>query len=74
MKEREIIVSITKYGFQWGPVVVERVAHIEGRGYVVSVRSSDDYDGPEVQVIVSDKGRKMTVRALRGARVKAEAP
>jgi hypothetical protein len=63
-------VSLCEYGFRWGPMVVDRVAHIDGRGYVVSVRSSAGYDGPEVQVFVSEKGRRVKARALRGARVK----
>ena len=61
----------TQYGFDWGPVVVERVAHIEGRGYVVSVRSRKDYSGPEVQVLVSEKGQRVTAYPLRKARVHA---
>ena len=61
----------TQYGFHWGPVIVERVAHIEGRGYVVSVRSREDYSGPEIQVLVSEKGRNVTAYPLRKAKVRA---
>jgi hypothetical protein len=41
------------YGFDWGPMKVERLAHIEGRGYVLSVKT----DHAEMQVYVSEKGR-----------------
>lgn len=61
---------MSQYGFRWGPMLVERVAHIEGRGYVVSIRSRDDYSGPEIQVLVSEKGRRVTAYPLRGARVR----
>ncbi len=63
----------TQYGFNWGPVVVERVAHIEGRGYCISIRSSEDYSGQEVQVLVSEKGRRVTAYPLRGAGVRPKA-
>ena len=45
--------SITQYGFDWGPMTVERVAHIEGRGYVVTVMGPSGTHGPQVQVLVS---------------------
>lgn len=60
----------TQYGFRWGPMIVERVAHIEGRGYVVSVRTRDDYSGPQVQVLVSEKGRSVTAYATGGAKTR----
>jgi hypothetical protein len=63
----------TQYGFDWGPMVVERVAHIEGRGYCVSIRGRRDYKGPEIQVLVSEKGRSVTAYPLRNARVKQAA-
>lgn len=59
----------TQYGFEWGPLVVERVAHIEGRGYVVSIQGPRGYDGPHVQVLVSEKGRSITAFPLGGAKV-----
>lgn len=58
----------TQYGFDWGPLSVERVAHIEGRGYVVSVRGPRGYSGPEVQVYVSEAGRVVRAYPLRGAK------
>ena len=65
---------ITQYGFEWGPLVVERVAHIEGRGYCVSIRGRADYSGPEIQVLVSEKGRRVTAYPLRGAKTKVDTP
>lgn len=61
----------TQYGFDWGPLSVERVAHIEGRGYVVSVRGPKGYSGPEVQVYVSEAGRVVRAYPIRGAKVRA---
>lgn len=58
----------TEYGFNWGPVVVERITHLDGRGYWVSIRGRKDYQGPEVQVLVSEKGRVVTAHPLRGAK------
>lgn len=63
----------TRYGFDWGPVVVERVAHVEGRGYCISIRGRKDYNGPEVQVYVSEKGRVITAHPLRGATARLKA-
>ena len=56
---------MTQYGFEWGPMKVERLAHIEGRGYVVTVKT----DHNELQVYVSEKGRK--VEAYRPELVEA---
>ena len=50
-----------KYGFRWGPLVVERTAHIEGRGYVVTVRTERE----SVQVFVSEKGRNLRTYPVR---------
>lgn len=47
--------SITDYGFDWGPMRVERIAHISGRGYTVSVKAA----AGEIQVYVSERGRKV---------------
>ena len=62
----------TQYGFDWGPLVVERVAHIEGRGYCVSIRGRKEHGGPEIQVLVSEKGRRVTAYPRNGARVRAQ--
>lgn len=45
----------TRYGFDWGPMHVERMAYIEGRGYALRIRTDHD----EIQVYVSEKGRKV---------------
>lgn len=29
----------TDFGFRWGPMLVERLAHIDGRGYVLQVQT-----------------------------------
>jgi hypothetical protein len=63
--------ALTRYGFDWGPVVVERVAHIPGRGYCISIRGRHDYTGQEIQVLVSEKGRRVTAYPIRGAKAKA---
>jgi hypothetical protein len=44
-----------RYGFRWGPLVVERLAHVEGRGYVLAIRTERE----SMQVYVSEKGRTM---------------
>jgi hypothetical protein len=49
-------VSETRFGFDWGPMKVERLAHIPGRGYVVQIGT----EHVSVQVYVSEKGRKVT--------------
>jgi hypothetical protein len=49
-------------------MIVERMAHIDGRGYVVSIRSTELHTGPEVQVYVSEKGRSVRAFPLRGAK------
>ena len=50
----------TRYGFQWGPAEVTRMAHIEGRGRVIGVRTPHD----SIQVYVTEKGR--SIRVWRG--------
>lgn len=45
------------YGFTWGPMEVHRLVWVEGRGRVLSVKT--DYD--EVQILVSEKGRRIRV-------------
>jgi hypothetical protein len=56
--------SVTQYGFEWGPLCVERVAHIEGRGYVVEIRPRGSHK-KAVQVYVSEKGRSVSAH-VRG--------
>ena len=52
----------TKYGFDWGPAKVERLAHIEGRGRVLEVRT----EHARVQVHVTEAGRKINVYRVSG--------
>lgn len=44
-----------RYGFRWGPMVVERTAHIDGRGYCLTIRTEKQ----SMQVYVSEKGQTM---------------
>ena len=53
-KARELA-EAWRYGFRWGPLVVERTAHFEGRGYVVTIKTERE----SMQVYVSEKGRKL---------------
>ena len=45
-----------RYGFRWGPMVVQRSAHIEGRGYALTVRTEHQ----SIQISISEKGHKIT--------------
>ena len=60
----------TQYGFDWGPMVVERLAHIPGRGYCISIRGRKDHKGQEIQVLVSEKGFAVTAYPIRRAKVR----
>lgn len=51
----------TDYGFEWGPVEVERVAHFRDRGYFISVGSSYY----RVEIYVSERGRTVKVVTKR---------
>lgn len=51
---------LTQYGFTYGPATVERVAHVEGRGRTIEVRT----DHARIQVYISEKGRKIEVYPL----------
>ena len=50
----------TPFGFMWGPMVVERLAHIEGRGRVLEIRTND----VRLQIHVTEKGKKINVHQL----------
>lgn len=52
--------GITPYGFTWGPFVVERTASVEGRGYVLTVKSSGSSE--RFEITASPKGRSMKMR------------
>lgn len=43
------------YGFRWGPMVVERLAHIDKRGYVLNIKTEHQ----SMQVYITEKGRKI---------------
>ena len=45
----------TPYGFDWGPMTVTRMAHIEGRGYALGIVVGRR----RFQVWVSEKGRSV---------------
>lgn len=47
--------ALIPYGFEWGPFVVERLAHIDGRGWVLGIKAG----GQEMQVHASEKGHKL---------------
>lgn len=49
------------YGFEWGPMTVTRICHIEGRGYVLEVKT----DHRSVQIYVSEKGRVLKPEEVR---------
>ena len=52
--------ALTKYGFEWGPLVVERATSIPNRGYVLIVRTtgSDEY----IMITSSPKGKVLKSR------------
>jgi hypothetical protein len=58
---------ITPYGFKWGPLKVERLAHVPDSGYALSIET--DY-GMVMQVYVSEKGR--VIRAYEPYRLERE--
>ena len=43
----------TDYGFRWGPMLVERACHIEGRGYSIQIQTEHKV----MQIYVSEAGR-----------------
>jgi hypothetical protein len=43
------------YGFQWGPLRVVRLVHVEGRGYLVTLQT--EYQSMEIWA--SEGGRKL---------------
>jgi hypothetical protein len=55
--------DIWKYGFRWGPLTVTRLAHIDGRGYVIEVAT----DHQVMQVHITEKGNKINPYPVRKA-------
>lgn len=47
--------ELTDYGFTWGPMELTRICHVEGRGYVLEVKT----DSKNLQIYVSEKGRSV---------------
>lgn len=48
---------VNRYGFQWGPLRVIRLGHIEPHGYNLAVQTEHD----EVEIHVSEHGRRISV-------------
>jgi hypothetical protein len=48
------------YGFDWGPMSVERLAHVDGKGYALEVKTRH----ARLQIYVSEKGRKIEAYPL----------
>ena len=54
-----IAIDEERYGFRWGPLVVQRCCHDEKRlGYMLTIRTDK---GREVEIRVSPKGDRITV-------------
>ncbi|GIV03686.1 MAG: hypothetical protein KatS3mg015_2516 [Fimbriimonadales bacterium] len=53
----------TDFGFEWGPVCVERAVHDDEIGWVLVVRPTDR-DYPRVEIRVSPRGRSWSVRDM----------
>lgn len=51
----------TRFGFNWGPMEVSRLAHVEGRGYVIEIRTGHK----SMQVYVTEAGRKIEPMEVR---------
>jgi hypothetical protein len=49
----------TRWGFEWGPMQVSRVCHIEQRGYVIDIRTPH----ASLEIYVTEKGRKIEARS-----------
>lgn len=55
--------GVTRYGFQWGPMLVTRMCHITERGYSLEIATSH----ASMQVYVSEKGHKIKPMPVRRA-------
>jgi hypothetical protein len=65
--------SLTQYGFEWGPMIVKRLAYIPERGYCIEIHGPKGYNGPQIQVLVSEKGHAITAFPINGAKVQPTA-
>ena len=61
--------AVTRYGFQWGPMIVTRLAHIDGRGYSLAIETPHQ----AMQVYVSEKGRKIAAMPVRQPPLRVDA-
>ena len=60
----------TQYGFDWGPLTVERVAQDDRIGWVVIVKTSDkEVSVPQIVIRVSPQGKNWSVRTFGKVRV-----
>lgn len=50
------------FGFDWGPLSVTRLTHVEGRGRVLEVKTAHR----TLQVYVSEAGRSLRVFVVGG--------
>ncbi|GIV03695.1 MAG: hypothetical protein KatS3mg015_2525 [Fimbriimonadales bacterium] len=55
--------ELTDFGFNWGPMRVERAVHDDKIGWVLLVRPTNR-DYPCVEIRVSPKGRSWSVRDM----------
>lgn len=51
---------LTQFGFTYGPAIVQRLCHIEGKGRVLEVYT----DHARVQLHITEAGRKINVSEL----------
>ena len=52
---------VTRYGFTWGPMIVTRLCHVEGRGYSLEIVTPYQ----SMHVYVTEKGRKIEPMPVR---------
>lgn len=56
--------EVTRFGFNWGPLIVERMTHVPGRGYVVELRPEGERDNHRlVEFYISEKGKVVKIYA-----------
>lgn len=57
--------KLTQYGFEWGPMTVERLMHDDRYGWCLVVKAA----GKEMIVRASPKGTRLSVEVPKGAKV-----
>ena len=55
---------LTRHGFTFGPAEVTRICHLDGRGYVLEVKT----EHAQLQILISEKGRRITTYPINNAR------